>query len=127
MRHEGKKKKKRRNTLCSRGISAAKSKFDVYPSTPMVFIQVCKGKIKGLDGKNVVQVLIVERKRNNENTVKVVNGIGTYPKVMIHTCAQMWKRQYRSLHSKNTSKEDQEYINEWFKAGRFKRRSWKMV
>ncbi len=49
--HEAKKKKK--NTLCSRGISAAKSKFDVYPSAYAngYAVQVCKGKIKGLDGK----------------------------------------------------------------------------
>jgi len=49
--HESKKKKK--NKLCSRGISAAKSKFDVYPSAYAngYAVQVCKGKIKGLDGK----------------------------------------------------------------------------
>ena len=49
--HEAKKKKK--NTLCSRGVSAAKSKFDVYPSAYAngYAVQVCKGKIKGLDGK----------------------------------------------------------------------------
>ena len=49
--HEAKKKKK--NKLCSRGISAAKSKFDVYPSAYAngYAVQVCKGKIKGLDGK----------------------------------------------------------------------------
>jgi hypothetical protein len=53
--HEGKKKKKKKkkNTLCSRGLSAAKSKFDVYPSAYAngYAVQVCKGKIKGLDGK----------------------------------------------------------------------------
>ena len=49
--HEAKKKKK--NKLCSRGISAAKSKFDVYPSAYAngYAVQVCKGKIKGIDGK----------------------------------------------------------------------------
>jgi hypothetical protein len=46
----------RKNTgtkLCSRGKSAAKSKFDVYPSAYAngYAIQVCKGRIKGLDGK----------------------------------------------------------------------------
>lgn len=50
--NEGKKKKKS-NKLCSRGISAAKSKFDVYPSAYAngYAVQVCKGKMPGLDGK----------------------------------------------------------------------------
>lgn len=51
---EAKKKGKKKDTsLCSRGISAAKSKFDVYPSAYAngYAVQVCKGKIKGLDGK----------------------------------------------------------------------------
>jgi hypothetical protein len=51
MVHEG--KKKSGTKLCSRGKSAAKAKFDVYPSAYAngYAIQVCKGKIKGLDGK----------------------------------------------------------------------------
>lgn len=51
MVHEG--RKKSGTKLCSRGKSAAKSKFDVYPSAYAngYAIQVCKGKIKGLDGK----------------------------------------------------------------------------
>ena len=46
-------RKKSGTKLCSRGKSAAKSKFDVYPSAYAngYAIQVCKGKIKGLDGK----------------------------------------------------------------------------
>tara|TARA_B110000444_G_C18844850_1_gene601211 strand:- start:831 stop:1274 length:444 start_codon:yes stop_codon:yes gene_type:complete len=49
--HESKKKTK--NKLCSRGKSAAKSKFDVYPSAYAngYAVRVCKGSIKGLDGK----------------------------------------------------------------------------
>lgn len=41
------------NKLCARGISSAKSKFKVYPSAYANghAVQVCKGKIKGLDGK----------------------------------------------------------------------------
>ena len=48
--NEGKKKK---NKLCARGISAAKSKYDVYPSAYAngYAVQVCKGKKPGLDGK----------------------------------------------------------------------------
>ena len=46
-------KKKKKNKLCSRGINAAKSKYDVYPSAYAngYAVQVCKGTIKGLDGK----------------------------------------------------------------------------
>ena len=49
--HEG--RKKTGTPLCSRGKSAAKSKFKVYPSAYAngYAVQVCKGKIKGLDGK----------------------------------------------------------------------------
>jgi hypothetical protein len=44
---------KKSHKLCSRGMSAAKSKFKVYPSAYSngYAVQVCKGKIKGLDGK----------------------------------------------------------------------------
>ena len=46
------KSKKKKNTLCARGKSAAKAKFDVYPSAYAngYAVQVCKGTIKGLDG-----------------------------------------------------------------------------
>ena len=46
-------KKKPGTKLCARGISSAKSKYDVYPSAYANghAIQVCEGKIKGLDGK----------------------------------------------------------------------------
>ena len=46
-------RKKTGTKLCVRGKSAAKSKFKVYPSAYAngYAVQVCKGKIKGLDGK----------------------------------------------------------------------------
>ena len=46
-------RKKAGTKLCARGKSAAQSKFKVYPSAYAngYAIQVCKGKIKGLDGK----------------------------------------------------------------------------
>jgi hypothetical protein len=46
-------KKKVGTKLCARGISSAKAKYDVYPSAYANghAIQVCKGKVKGLDGK----------------------------------------------------------------------------
>lgn len=48
-----KKKKKKKNTLCARGKSAAKAKYDVYPSAYAngYAVQVCKGTKPGLDGK----------------------------------------------------------------------------
>jgi len=47
------KKKKKDTTLCSRGKNAAKAKYDVYPSAYAngYAVQVCKGKMPGLDGK----------------------------------------------------------------------------
>ena len=49
--HEG--RKKTGTKLCARGKSSAKAKFKVYPSAYANghAVQVCKGKIKGLDGK----------------------------------------------------------------------------
>lgn len=46
-------KKKAGTKLCARGKAAAKAKFKVYPSAYSngFAVQVCKGKIKGLDGK----------------------------------------------------------------------------
>ena len=45
--------KKTETKLCSRGKAAAKAKFKVYPSAYSngFAVQVCQGKIKGLDGK----------------------------------------------------------------------------
>lgn len=46
-------RKKAGTKLCSRGKAAAKAKFKVYPSAYAngYAVSVCKGKIKGLDGK----------------------------------------------------------------------------
>lgn len=46
-------RKKTGTPLCSRGIRAAKSRYDVYPSAYANghAVRVCKGEIKGLDGK----------------------------------------------------------------------------
>jgi len=46
-------RKKTGTKLCARGKAAAKARFDVYPSAYSNghAVQVCKGKIKGLDGK----------------------------------------------------------------------------
>ena len=49
----GEGRKKTGTKLCARGKAAAKAKYDVYPSAYAngYAIQVCKGKIKGLDGQ----------------------------------------------------------------------------
>ena len=46
-------KKKVGTKLCARGIASAKSKYEVWPSAYSNghAVQVCTGKIKGLDGK----------------------------------------------------------------------------
>jgi hypothetical protein len=46
-------KKKTGTKLCSRGKAAAKAKFKVFPSAYAsgFAVQVCKGRMKGLDGK----------------------------------------------------------------------------
>ena len=46
-------RKKTGTKLCARGKAAAKSKFKVYPSAYSngFGVQVCQGKMKGLDGK----------------------------------------------------------------------------
>jgi hypothetical protein len=46
-------RKKTGTKLCARGIASAKSKYEVWPSAYSNghAVQVCKGKIKGLDGK----------------------------------------------------------------------------
>jgi hypothetical protein len=46
-------RKKAGTKLCARGKSAAKAKFKVWPSAYSngFAVQVCQGKMKGLDGK----------------------------------------------------------------------------
>ena len=46
-------RKKTGTKLCARGKASAKAKYDIYPSAYSNghAVQVCKGKIKGLDGK----------------------------------------------------------------------------
>ena len=46
-------RKKTGTKLCARGLASAKAKYDVHPSAYSNghAVQVCKGKIKGLDGK----------------------------------------------------------------------------
>lgn len=46
-------RKKAGTKLCARGKAAAKAKFKIYPSAYSngFAVQVCQGKIKGLDGK----------------------------------------------------------------------------
>lgn len=47
-----KKKKKKDTTLCKRGITAAKAKYEVYPSAYAngYAVQVCKGEMPDVNG-----------------------------------------------------------------------------
>ena len=74
------KKKKRSTTLCARGKRAAKAKFDVYPSAYAngYAVQVCKGKIKGLDGNKKCSGSYCSGKKNESysfDDVEVVNRL----------------------------------------------------
>ena len=59
----GEGRKKSGTKLCSRGKSAAKAKFKVYPSAYAngYAVQVCKGDMPGTDGKNDVLHHIVKK------------------------------------------------------------------
>ena len=48
-------RKKTGTKLCARGLASAKAKYEVHPSAYSNghAVQVCKGKIKGLDGKRI--------------------------------------------------------------------------
>ena len=65
-----KKKKKKSTTLCARGKNAAKAKYDVYPSAYAngYAVQVCKGKIAGLDGQKRCSGKYCSGKKNESVT-----------------------------------------------------------
>ena len=67
---EAKKKKKKSTTLCARGKNAAKAKYDVYPSAYAngYAVQVCKGKIAGLDGSKRCSGKYCSGKKNESVT-----------------------------------------------------------
>ena len=65
-----KKKKKKSTTLCARGKNAAKAKYYVYPSAYAngYAVQVCKGKIAGLDGQKRCSGKYCSGKKNESVT-----------------------------------------------------------
>lgn len=67
---EAKNKKKKDTTLCARGKNAAKAKYDVYPSAYAngYAVQVCKGKIAGLDGQKKCSGKYCSGKKNESIT-----------------------------------------------------------
>ena len=67
---EAKNKKKKDTTLCARGKNAAKAKYDVYPSAYAngYAVQVCKGKIAGLDGQKKCSGKYCSGKKNESVT-----------------------------------------------------------
>jgi hypothetical protein len=78
-------KKKKKNKLCSRGISSAKAKYDVYPSAYANghAVQVCKGDIAGLDGKKRCSGSYCSGKKN-ESTENDMDDI------IIHEDLAVW-------------------------------------
>jgi len=88
--NEGRKKKK--NKLCARGISAAKSKFDVYPSAYAngYAVQVCKGKIKGLDGNKRCSGSYCSGKTNESWSPEMVQDLDSFHDIEIHEDLAVW-------------------------------------
>ena len=95
---EGRKKKRRKTkkkkstTLCARGKNAAKAKFDVYPSAYAngYAVQVCKGKIKGLDGTKKCSGKYCSGKKNESYSPEMVQDLDTFHNIKIHEDLAVW-------------------------------------
>jgi hypothetical protein len=86
------KKKKKSTTLCARGKSAAKAKFDVYPSAYAngYAVQVCKGKIKGLDGTKKCSGKYCSGKKNESYSPEMVQDLEAFHDIKIHEDLATW-------------------------------------
>jgi hypothetical protein len=95
---EGRKKKRRKTkkkkstTLCARGKNAAKAKFDVYPSAYAngYAVQVCKGKIKGLDGTKKCSGKYCSGKKNESYSPEMVQDLDAFHNIKIHEDLAVW-------------------------------------
>jgi hypothetical protein len=85
-------KKKKSTTLCARGKSAAKAKFDVYPSAYAngYAVQVCKGKIKGLDGTKKCSGKYCSGKKNESYSPEMVQDLDAFHNIKIHEDLAVW-------------------------------------
>lgn len=88
---EGRKKKKS-TTLCARGKNAAKAKFDVYPSAYAngYAVQVCKGKIKGLDGTKKCSGKYCSGKKNESYSPEMAQDLESFHDIKIHEDLATW-------------------------------------
>ena len=87
-----KSKKKKSTTLCARGKNAAKAKFDVYPSAYAngYAVQVCKGKIKGLDGTKKCSGKYCSGKKNESYSPEMVQDLEAFHDIKIHEDLAVW-------------------------------------
>jgi len=85
-------KKKKSTTLCARGKNAAKAKFDVYPSAYAngYAVQVCKGKIKGLDGTKKCSGKYCSGKKNESYSPEMVQDLDAFHNIKIHEDLAVW-------------------------------------
>lgn len=91
---EGKKKKKKKknNTLCARGKNAAKAKYDVYPSAYAngYAVQVCKGKIAGLDGKKRCSGKYCSGKKNESYSPELLQDLEVFHNIKLDEDLAVW-------------------------------------
>lgn len=87
---EGRKKKK--NKLCARGISSAKSKYDVYPSAYANghAVQVCKGEIAGLDGNKRCSGSYCSGKTNESWSPEMAQDLDSFHDIKIYEDLAVW-------------------------------------
>jgi hypothetical protein len=85
-------KKKKSNKLCARGVSSAKSKYDVYPSAYANghAVQVCKGTIAGLDGKKRCSGSYCSGKTNESWSPEMSQDLDSFHNIEIHEDLAVW-------------------------------------
>jgi hypothetical protein len=91
-RKKKKKSKKKSTTLCARGKNAAKAKYDVYPSAYAngYAVQVCKGKIKGLDGTKKCSGSYCSGKKNESWSPELEQDLEAFHDIKIHEDLATW-------------------------------------
>ena len=85
-------KKKKSNKLCARGISSAKSKYDVYPSAYANghAVQVCKGDVAGLDGNKRCSGSYCSGKANESWSPEMSQDLDSFHDIEIHEDLAVW-------------------------------------
>ena len=85
-------KKKKSNKLCARGVSSAKSKYDVYPSAYANghAVQVCKGDVAGLDGNKRCSGSYCSGKTNESWSPEMAQDLDSFHDIEIHEDLAVW-------------------------------------